>query len=52
MLEEDLAVEAQAFVAKERATASYCRRMGVYSEGRHERGGRVKSRWREDTRLG
>ena len=33
------------------ATASYCRRGGVYSEGRREQGGRSKSRRREDERL-
>ena len=34
------------------ATAPYCQRGGVYSEGGCERGGCVKSRWREDGRLG
>ena len=34
------------------ATTPYCRRGGVYSGGGDERGGHVKSRGREDGRLG
>ena len=34
------------------ATAPYCRRGGVYSRGGRERGGRVKSRQRDDGRIG
>ena len=34
------------------ATAPYYRRRGAYSGGGHERGGGVKSRWRENIRLG
>ena len=40
------------FPSRDQATAPYYRRGGVYNGGGRGRGGRVKSRWREDRKFG